>query len=155
MANPKLEPGEPAPAFRGPTGGGGEVGLEDMAGQRFVLYFYPRDSTPGCTTEACDFRDNLARLQAAGVGVIGVSPDSVASHERFMEKQGLAFPLLSDPDHAIAEAYGVWREKKSAGKVRMGIVRSTFVIGPGGEIERIYDNVKAKGHVERVLTDIL
>lgn len=154
MANPILKDGDPAPDFRAESDAGGEVALADLAGKRTVLYFYPKDNTPGCTTQACDFRDNLARLQSLGIDVFGVSPDSIKSHHKFRDKYELSFPLLSDPEHTLAEAYGVWREKKNYGRVYKGIVRSTFVIAPDGTLERVYDNVRAKGHVERLLKDL-
>jgi peroxiredoxin Q/BCP len=154
MANPTLNPGDSAPAFDALTDGGGKVTLSELAGKRVILYFYPKDNTPGCTTQACDFRDNLARLQSAGFEVLGVSPDSAASHDRFKAKYELTFPLLVDSDHSIAEAFGVWREKKNYGRTYMGIVRSTFVIDAEGKLEKIYDNCRAKGHVERLLKEL-
>ena len=155
MANPLLKVGDAAPDFSVQSDQGGEVSLGDLAGKRAILYFYPKDNTPGCTTQACDFRDNLARLKEnLGIDVYGVSPDSLASHEKFKTKFELTFPLLSDPDHTLAAAYGVWREKKNYGRVYEGIVRSTFVIAPVGTLERVYDNVRAKGHVERLLKEL-
>ncbi len=125
--------------------------LADFKGQKVVLYFYPRDNTPGCTTEACDFRDNLARVHSSGAAVLGVSPDSIASHGKFRVKHGLTFPLLSDPDKAVAEAYGAYGEKKICGKVKMGIIRSTVLIDENGIIEKIWRSVKVKGHVQEVI----
>jgi len=127
---------------------------KDLVSERTVLYFYPKDDTPGCTTESCDFRDNLARIQAAGVRVVGVSPDSVASHKKFIAKHGLTFPLLADVDHALAEAMGVWVEKSMYGRTYMGIERSTFLIAKGGAITRTWNKVKVSGHVDEVLAAI-
>ena len=126
-------------------------GLKELKGKRVVLYFYPKDSTPGCTVEACDFRDSMNRLVKDSIAVFGVSPDSVASHRRFQEKQGLNFPLLSDPDRAVAARYGAYGEKKMYGKTVMGIIRSTFIISGTGTIEKLWTKVKAKGHVDEVL----
>ncbi len=119
-----------------------------------VLYFYPRDSTPGCTTEACDFRDRHAAFAAAGATVLGVSGDDLRSHARFRGKQGLNFPLLADVDHAVASAYGVYGEKMMYGRAVQGIVRSTFVIGPDGRLEAIWRPVKVPGHAEAVLQTV-
>lgn len=143
--------GRKAPAFTLPASTGGKIKLSDYAGKsHVVLYFYPKDNTPGCTTEACDFRDNIARLQAADTVVLGVSCDSLKSHEKFVEKFSLPFPLLSDEDHAIAEKYGVWVEKKNYGKTYMGLQRSTFLIGKDGKVKAVWPNVKVKGHVDAV-----
>ncbi len=128
-----------------------EFSLKDFAGKKVVLYFYPRDNTPGCTTEACDFRDNIERVKAAGAVVLGVSPDSVKSHKGFKEKHGLPFPLLSDTDRAVAEEYGAYGEKKMYGKVTKGIIRSTVLIDEEGVIRKIWRSVKVKGHVDKVL----
>ncbi len=146
-----LKAGDAAPAFKGVTTSGETVSLKDFKGKRLVLYFYPKDNTSGCTKEACDFRDNLARVKRKGAAVLGVSPDSVASHAKFTEKYELSFPLLSDPDHAIAEAYGVWVEKSLYGRKYMGIERTTFVIDEKGKIARIFAKVKVAGHVDEVL----
>lgn len=148
---PRLAAGDPAPDFSLPADDGSTVSLSDLAGQRFVLYFYPKDMTSGCTTEACEFRDLAPEYDAAGVRVIGVSPDPVASHVKFRDAHGLPFTLLSDPDHAAAEAYGVWVEKSMYGRTYMGIERSTFVIGPDGRIERALYRVRPKGHAASVL----
>ena len=121
------------------------------AGKKLILYFYPRDLTPGCTTEACDFRDNMNRIVNAGVIVLGVSPDSLASHRKFKETHALSFPLLSDPEKSVAGKYGAYGEKKRYGKVSMGIIRSTFLIDENGKVERAWGNVRATGHVEEVL----
>lgn len=154
MANPKLNVGDPAPAFTATTHDGETLRLSDLSGQRVILYFYPKDDTPGCTAEACDFRDAGAQLDEVGARVIGVSPDSVKSHVKFRDKYALPFTLLADPDKSLAETFGVFREKKNYGRTYMGIVRSTFVIGPDGTLEQVFDNVRAKGHVERVLRSL-
>lgn len=146
-----LEIGKKAPAFKGVTDDGKTVSLKDLKGKKVVLYFYPRDNTPGCTTEACDFRDNTAQFSKKDVVVLGVSPDSVKSHGKFKEKFSLPFPLIADEDHKIAEAYGAWQEKSMYGKKYMGIVRSTFVIDEDGKIAEVYAKVKVKGHVADVL----
>ncbi len=127
-----------------------EFDLKDFVGQRVVLYFYPKDNTSGCTQEACDFRDNINRITNFAT-VIGVSPDSVKSHKGFKEKQGLNFILLSDPEHVLAEEYGVWKEKSMYGRKYMGIERSTFVIDKNGKIEKEWRKVKVKGHVDNVI----
>jgi peroxiredoxin Q/BCP len=145
-------PGSKAPAFKLADDSGKTVSLSDFKGKKVVLYFYPKDSTPGCTTEACDFRDNLNRLGKSGAVVLGVSADSVASHKKFKEKQGLNFPLLSDPDRSAIEAYGVWQEKSLYGRKFMGIVRSTFIIDENGRIAKVFPKVKVTGHVDEVLS---
>ena len=151
MANPILKVGDKAPDFSAVTHDGQTLTLADLAGVRTVLYFYPKDDTPGCTTEACDFQEAAPSLDARGVRIVGVSPDSEASHLRFREKYGLDFTLLADTDKSLAERFGVFREKKNYGRTYMGIVRSTFVIGSDGTLEQVFDNVRAKGHVARVL----
>lgn len=151
MPNPKLQDGDAAPDFSATTHDGQTLTKADLAGQRFILYFYPKDDTPGCTKEACDFRDAGETLDTAGIRVIGVSPDSEKSHLKFREKYDLPFTLLADTDKSLAETFGVFREKKNYGRTYMGIVRSTFLIDAEGVIEKVYDNVRAKGHVERVL----
>ncbi len=152
--NPVLEEGQAAPEFQATLGDGTSFALSSLQGKNAVLYFYPKDDTPGCTTQACDFRDNFARLETAGFTVLGISPDGEASHQRFVQKYDLPFSLVCDPDHSVAEAYGVWREKKNYGRTYMGIVRSTFVLDPRGNLTKIYDNVRAKGHVERLLREL-
>ncbi len=151
---PKLEVGDEAPPFTLPDQDGTDLALTDFAGQRVVVYFYPADDTPGCTKEACQFNDNLASFGAAGVPVIGISPDGSAKHQRFREKYGLRFPLLSDPDHAVMERYGAWGEKTMYGRKVTGVIRSTFLIGPDGHIERAWYNVRADGHAAKVLAEI-
>lgn len=126
------------------------ISLSDFKGQNVILYSYPKDNTPGCTTEACDFRDSFNRLASKAV-VIGVSPDSIASHKKFRENHDLNFILVSDPEHKLLEAYGFWGEKKNYGKTYMGVIRSTVIIDKDGVIKKSWSNVKAKGHVEKVL----
>jgi peroxiredoxin Q/BCP len=146
-----LQEGTMAPGFTLTADGGGEVTLSDFCGQRVVLYFYPKDDTPGCTTEACNFRDDYSEIIAAGTVVLGVSPDSVKSHDKFKLKYGLPFPLLSDPEHQVAELYGAWGEKKMYGRTYMGIIRSTFVIDEEGRIVKVFPKVKPKNHSQEVL----
>ena len=146
-----LQEGNIAPDFTLPTDGGGVVTLSDFRGQRVVLYFYPKDDTPGCTTEACNFRDDYSEIIAAGAVVLGVSPDSVKSHDKFKLKYELPFPLLSDPEHQLAEAYGAWGEKTMYGRTYMGIIRSTFVIDEEGRIVKVFPKVKPKNHSQEVL----
>jgi peroxiredoxin Q/BCP len=133
---------------------GSPVSLEDFRGRRLVLFFYPAAMTPGCTTEACDFRDAYHRLVDAGLAVVGVSPDPPERNKRFAEKERLPFPLLSDPEHRLAEAFGAWGLKKRYGREYEGLIRSTFVLGPDGQIEGEYRNVRAGGHVARLLADL-
>jgi thioredoxin-dependent peroxiredoxin len=143
--------GEPAPEFELTSESGERVRLSDPRGRPVVLYFYPRDDTPGCTTQACGFRDAYDRFRDRGAVVLGVSPDDEASHGRFKAKYSLPFTLLADPDREAAEAYGVWREKTMYGKKRMGIERSTFVIGPDGTVVRALRGVRPEGHADQVL----
>ena len=150
----KLEPGDWAPSFSLPDQDGRLVSLDDFKGQKVLVYFYPADDTPGCTKEACQFNENLAALQAAGVPVIGISPDRAGSHVRFRTKYGLRFPLLSDPDHSVMERYGAWGEKSLYGRKTTGVIRSTFLIGPEGRVERAWYNVKADGHAAKVLAEV-
>lgn len=152
--NPKLSVGDQAPDFELDSDTEGTVRLEDLRGQKVILYFYPQDMTPGCTTQACDFRDHLHQFGDRGLHVYGVSPDSVDSHAEFRDKFDLNFPLLADPDQEVAKRYGVWREKTTFGNTYMGLVRSTFVIDEEGRIEEIQDNVQATGHVKRLLRDL-
>ncbi len=151
-----LEEGAQAPLFSAEDAGGNVWNLSDLLaeGKRVVLYFYPKDSTPGCTTQACDFRDNMEVLSSAEVAVFGVSKDSAKSHQNFTEKQGLNFPLLLDTDGELLEMYGVWREKKNYGRTYMGISRSTFVIENDGTLSLAKYGVKAKGHVGRILAHL-
>jgi thioredoxin-dependent peroxiredoxin len=143
----RLEPGDTAPDFTLPDQDGAPVTLAGLRGQRVILYFYPEAMTPGCTTEACDFRDNLNSLTAAGFAVLGVSRDGEAKLREFREQEHLTFPLLSDADRAVHEAYGVWGEKQLYGKTVTGVLRSTFVIAADGTIEQAFYNTKATGHV--------
>jgi thioredoxin-dependent peroxiredoxin len=147
MAASRLEPGDVAPDFTLDDQDGAPVALADLRGRKVILYFYPEASTPGCTKEACDFRDNLGSLAAAGYAVLGVSRDQPAKNKRFAEEEHLTFPLLSDPDRAIHEAYAVWGEKSMYGKTVVGVIRSTFVIDEEGRIQLAQYNVKATGHV--------
>jgi peroxiredoxin Q/BCP len=146
-----LKEGDQAPAFDLQSDAGTAVKLSDFAGQVLVLYFYPRDSTPGCTREAVAFSEALARFGAAGARVVGVSKDSVKSHGAFRDKYSLAIPLLSDPGLAVHKAFGAWGEKTMYGKKVEGTIRSTFVIGPDGKIAKVFPSVKVDGHVEQVL----
>lgn len=134
---------------------GTQVSRSDFNGKRLIVFFYPAAMTPGCTAEACDFRDRYADLQKAGYELVGVSPDSPERNARFREKEDLNFLLLSDPNHEVAEAFGAWGTKMLYGKESVGLIRSTFVLGPNGELEKEYRNVKAKGHVARVTADLL
>jgi thioredoxin-dependent peroxiredoxin len=144
-------PGTKAPSFTLAADDGSKVKLSDLKGSPVVLYFYPADDTPGCTKEACAFRDRSAELKKLGAKVYGVSPDDVASHVKFKSKYKLNFPLLADPDHAVAEKFGAWREKNMYGKKRMGIARSTFLIDAEGVIQRLWKAVKVDGHDEAVI----
>lgn len=146
-----LKPGDAAPDFDLPSDSGERVRLRDLRGKRVVLYFYPKDDTPGCTTEACSFRDAWSELQRRGIVVLGVSKDSPRSHVRFKDKYALPFTLLSDEDHAVADAYGVWGPKKFMGREYEGMDRATFLIGPDGRIEAVWPKVKPEGHAEEVL----
>ena len=150
MTTERLEPGTPAPDFTLQDQDGTAVSLNDLSGQKTILYFYPAAMTPGCTTQACDFRDSISSLQSAGYRVIGISRDEPAKLAEFSERDGLAFTLLSDPDHAVHSAYGVWGEKMNYGKVVEGVIRSTFVIDEEGVITLAQYNVKATGHVARL-----
>jgi len=147
----RLEAGQRAPDFSLEADDGSTVSLGDLAGTTVVLYFYPKDDTSGCTAEACEFRDLRADYDAAGARVIGVSPDPPASHVSFRDKHGLDFTLLSDPEHDVAEAYGVWVQKSMYGRTYMGVERSTFVIGPDGVLKEALYKVKPKGHAASVL----
>ena len=149
-----LEAGDKAPEFEGTTDGGGRLSLKSLRGRKVVLYFYPKDNTPGCTREACDFRDRLTAFNQAGAVVVGVSPDTASSHDKFKAKLDLPFPLLSDSDHKITEAYGAWKEKSLYGRKFMGVERSTFVIDEAGDIAAAYRKVKVKGHVETLLENL-
>jgi peroxiredoxin Q/BCP len=146
-----LKEGSTAPAFKTKDGNGDTVNLKDLRGQKVVLYFYPKDDTPGCTKEACSFRDAFSKFKKKGIAVLGVSPDSEASHKRFATKYSLPFTLLADPDREIAEAYGVWGEKKFMGRTYMGVHRTTFLIDERGKIKKIFEKVKPEDHASEVL----
>jgi peroxiredoxin Q/BCP len=143
----KLGVGDPAPSFTLPAADGSTVSLSNYKGQRVVVYFYPAAMTPGCTKQACDFRDSLDALHAAGYAVLGVSPDKPAKLAKFVERDSITFPLLSDPEHAVLEEWGAWGEKKLYGKTVVGVIRSTVVVDPDGNVELAKYNVKATGHV--------
>jgi thioredoxin-dependent peroxiredoxin len=145
------QPGSKAPAFKLSDDSGHPVSLADFKGKKVILYFYPKDSTPGCTTESCDFRDNVNRFSQSGAVVLGLSADSVESHKKFKAKHGLTFPLISDPDHKALDAYGVWQEKSLYGRKFMGIVRTTVIIDEEGKIAKVFPKVKVSGHVDEVL----
>lgn len=150
----RLEPGDKAPAFTLHDSQGAKVSLASFKGSRVILYAYPAAMTPGCTTQACDFRDNLRVLTKAGFTVVGISPDTPDKLATFADKDRLDFTLLSDPDHTVLEKYGAYGEKKLYGKVVTGVIRSTFVISPSGKIEYAFYNVKATGHVAKLMRDL-
>jgi len=147
----KLKEGNPAPNFTAPAGGGGKVSLSDFRGKFVVLYFYPKDNTPGCNKEACGFRDDFAEIQKLGAVVLGVSTDSVKSHDKFTQKFRLPFTLVSDEDRAIVKSYGVYGEKSFLGRLFLGTRRVTFLIGPDGVIRRIWPKVKVGTHAAEIL----
>jgi peroxiredoxin Q/BCP len=146
-----IEEGKPAPDFELTSDAGDAVRLSDLRGKQVVLYFYPKDDTPGCTTQACGVRDAYGEFERTGAVVLGVSPDDVKSHVKFKEKYGLPFTLLADPEHQVAELYGVWGEKKYMGRTYMGVERSTFVIGEDGNVKRVMHKVKPDTHADDVL----
>ncbi|MEB3365840.1 thioredoxin-dependent thiol peroxidase [Saccharopolyspora mangrovi] len=150
----RLSDGDAAPEFSLPDADGNTVSLSDFRGRSVVVYFYPAASTPGCTKEACDFRDSLAELNDAGFDVLGISPDKPAKLAKFRDAEGLTFPLLSDEDRSVMTAWGAFGEKKNYGKVVHGVIRSTFVVDPDGKIAKALYNIKATGHVERLRKDI-
>jgi thioredoxin-dependent peroxiredoxin len=145
-----LQAGDAAPSFKLNATGGRPVSSEDLKGRRYLLYFYPKDNTPGCTREACGFRDAMPGFDRLGVPVYGVSADKLPAHERFALKHGLNFPLLADPDHELLEAYGVWVEKSLYGRKYFGVLRSTFLVGPDGVIEKVWDKVHPDQHAAEV-----
>jgi|SRR5579863_6056734 thioredoxin-dependent peroxiredoxin len=151
MAKTMLKVGQKAPDFRLKTDEGKEVSLKEFKGKRVLVYFYPRANTPGCTTEACEFRDLRPKFDKEDITILGVSADPEKALASFRAKQKLNFPLLSDPEHETIEAFGAWQKKKFMGREFMGIVRSSFLIGPDGKIEEVWDTVKAKGHAAEVL----
>lgn len=146
--------GQSAPAFTAINQEGKSTSFQDLNSQWLVLYFYPKDNTPGCTTEAIEFTQHLPQFQQLNTQVVGISPDSIGSHRKFITKHNLEIILLSDPDHQIAEDYGVWQLKKFMGKEYMGIIRSTFLIDPSGKIAQIWSNVRVKNHVDAVLAAV-
>jgi thioredoxin-dependent peroxiredoxin len=154
MTDTRLAPGDAAPDFTLPDAQGNAVSLSSLRGKRVIIYFYPAAMTPGCTKQACDFRDSLSSLAAAGFAVIGISPDSPAKLAKFADRDGLTFPLLSDPDHKVLDAYGAYGEKMLYGKKSVGVIRSTFVVDPNGKIEKAQYAVKATGHVARLRAEL-
>ena len=150
----RLNPGDTAPDFALPDADGNTVSLADYAGQKVIVYFYPKAMTPGCTTQACDFRDRMERFTADGYAVIGISPDPVDKLDKFTEEEDLNFPVLADEDHQVAEAYGAWGEKNNYGKVSEGLIRSTIVIDEDGKVTEAQYNVRAKGHVDKLRRDL-
>ena len=150
----KLKEGDKAPDFTAVIQNGKTIRLSDFAGKRVILYFYPKDNTPGCTAEAKNLNENLEELTDKGFVVIGVSPDSEASHQRFIEKHGLKFNLVSDPEKKILEQYDAWGEKKLYGRTYMGVLRKTFIIGPDGKIEKIIEKVKTKDHTNQIYKEL-
>ena len=151
---PELKVGQKAPEFCLPTDEGKELALSEFRGKKVVLYFYPKDNTPGCTRESCAFRDGLAQLKRKGTVVLGVSPDSVSSHQKFKKDHGLNFPLISDAEKKLVQSYGVWKEKPLYGRKYMGIERTTFLIDEQGKIEKIWPKVQVDGHFEEVLSSL-
>jgi thioredoxin-dependent peroxiredoxin len=154
MSDVRLEPGDPAPDFTLTTDSNAQLSLADLRGKRVILYAYPAAMTPGCTTQACDFRDSIASLRAHGYEVIGISPDKPAKLATFRERDMITFPLVSDPDRSVLGAYGAYGEKKLYGKLVEGVIRSTFVIDADGKIEKAMYNVKATGHVAKLRRDL-
>ena len=150
----KLTPGDPAPDFTLTASDSSAQSLADLRGRSVIVYFYPAAATPGCTKEACDFRDNLNSLASSGYSVLGISPDKVEKLAKFAADESLNFPLLSDPDHAVAEAYGAWGEKKNYGKTYEGLIRSTIVVDPEGKVSLAQYNVRATGHVAKLRRDL-
>ena len=148
------QPGDPAPDFEAPDQTGATVRLADFAGRPLALYFYPKDDTPGCTTQACNLRDHTAALDDTGVAVVGVSPDTVASHEAFAGAHDLPFPLLADPGRTILNAYGVWGEKSLYGRTSVGTKRTTFLIGPDGVVRHVFKRPKTGRHAEEILAKL-
>ncbi|GAA4362885.1 thioredoxin-dependent thiol peroxidase [Paeniglutamicibacter cryotolerans] len=150
----RLNAGDTAPDFTLPDANGEELSLSSLLGKKAIVYFYPAASTPGCTKQACDFRDSLASLAAAGFQVVGISPDAPAKLATFTAQEELTFPLLADEDHAVAEAYGAWGEKKNYGRTYEGLIRSTIVIDEAGKVELAQYNVRATGHVAKLRRDL-
>jgi thioredoxin-dependent peroxiredoxin len=154
VTDKRLAPGDPAPDFTLADADGNQVSLSSLRGQRVIIYFYPAAMTPGCTKEACDFRDSLSSLAAAGFAVLGISPDPPAKLAKFAERDGLTFPLLSDPERKVLQAYGAYGEKMLYGKKMVGVIRSTFVVGADGRVEKAQYAVKATGHVARLRAEL-
>ena len=154
MTGVRLEPGDEAPDFTLPDADGNPVSLSALRGRQVIVYFYPAAMTPGCTKEACDFRDSLSSLSAAGFAVLGISPDPPAKLAKFAERDGLTFPLLSDPERTVLQAYGAYGEKMLYGKKTVGVIRSTFVVGEDGRLEKAQYAVKATGHVARLRAEL-
>ncbi|TDV52216.1 thioredoxin-dependent thiol peroxidase [Actinophytocola oryzae] len=150
----RLSEGDTAPDFRLPDSDGNDVSLSDFRGRHVLVYFYPAAGTPGCTKQACDFRDNLAELNDAGFAVVGISPDKPAKLAKFVADEGLTFPLLSDPDRKVLDAWGAFGEKQNYGRTIMGVIRSTFVVDPDGKILKAMYNVRATGHVAKLRKDL-
>jgi thioredoxin-dependent peroxiredoxin len=150
----RLSPGDPAPEFSLRDADGNTVSLADFRGRKVIVYFYPAAMTPGCTTQACDFRDSLDSLHGAGYTVLGISPDPPAKLAQFRERDHVTFPLLSDPDRAVLQAYGAWGEKTMYGKTVTGVIRSTFVVDENGSVESAQYNVKARGHVAKLRREL-
>ncbi len=150
----RLSPGDQAPDFTLPTADGGQLSLSDLRGRKVILYAYPAAMTPGCTTQACDFRDSLASLQGAGYQVVGISPDSPAKLAKFVERDALTFPLVADQDKSVLTGYGAYGEKQNYGKTVVGVIRSTFVIDEKGHVERAMYNVRATGHVAKLRREL-
>jgi len=154
VTDQRLAPGDAAPDFTLPDADGNPVSLSSYRGQRVIVYFYPAAMTPGCTKEACDFRDRLADLSSSGTAVLGISPDKPEKLAKFREKESLTFPLLSDSDHVVEQAYGTYGEKMMYGRKSVGVIRSTFVIDRDGKVAQAYYSVKATGHVDRLLKEL-
>jgi peroxiredoxin Q/BCP len=154
MSDQRLAPGDPAPDFTLPDSQGNPVSLSGCRGKHVVVYFYPAAGTPGCTKQACDFRDNLTELNGAGYQVLGISPDTPEKLAKFTEAEKLTFPLLSDPDKAVLTEWGAFGEKKNYGRIVQGVIRSTFVVGPDGRIAKALYNVRATGHVAKLIKDL-
>lgn len=148
------QPGEMAPDFALPSDEGHTISLGDYRGKKIVLYFYPKDDTPGCTKEACDFRDSMARLNGLQAVVLGVSKDDVESHKKFRAKYSLTFPLLADTEGRLCDIYGVWKEKNNYGKKYMGIERTTYLIGADGRVKKVYPRVSVEGHIQEIMDDL-
>ena len=146
-----LQVGDSAPDFQGILWNEEKISLGQFLGQKVIIYFYPKDNTPGCTSEACDFQENLAKFEHGNVAIVGISPDKNASHKTFSQKYGLTFPLISDPENIISKKYGVWKEKKNYGRIYMGIERTTFIIDEAGIVLAVFPKVRVKGHIQALI----